>query len=367
MTDSSSNTLKVEGLVKAYNNVRVVDEVEFEVEPGEFLSLLGPSGCGKTTTLRCIAGFERPDAGRILFAGKPVTDIENGVFVPPNKRNFGMVFQSYAVWPHMTVADNVGYPLSVNGGYARATIKERVNETLDLVGLGGLDGRYPTQLSGGQQQRVALARALIMEPGVLLFDEPLSNLDAKLRERMRFELIELQNKIGIPAVFVTHDQSEAMVISRRILVMHNGRTAQIGRPSDIYERPTSRFVADFVGLTNFVPVTIKEPCGPNRFSVEGALGRLVATSQLDLSAGDTLLLTIRPERLQISLERPDTENVFEAELHSTYFVGPYSEYFLDVGDLNLRAQRSVRLDVEPGASIYAHAAPEDCLLLKDQD
>lgn len=360
------NTLRIERLEKHYGEVRVLNDVSFEVESGEFLSLLGPSGCGKTTTLRCIAGFERPDSGRILFADKPITDIENGIFVPPNKRGFGMVFQSYAVWPHMTVAENVGYPLSVQGGVVKSEIARRVKETLDLVGMGGFGDRYPTQLSGGQQQRVALARALVMDPGVLLFDEPLSNLDAKLRERMRFELIELQKKIGIPAVFVTHDQAEAMVISRRILVMEGGRIAQVGRPEEIYHRPRTRFVADFVGLTNFISVRVLEKDGAGSCVVDGALGRIQVRSDVDVSVGDQMLLTIRPERMQLAATSEREVNSFEARLKSSFFVGPYSEYFLEVGGFSLRAQRSLNLSVGEGETVYVHVDPEHCLLLQPE-
>ena len=358
-------TLKIEGLVKTYNAVRAVDSLSFEVGPGEFLSLLGPSGCGKTTTLRCIAGFERPDGGRISFGDQPLTDIEHGVFVPPNRRGFGMVFQSYAVWPHMTVLENVGYPLTVKGGMSRHQIRERVDATLELVGLAGLETRYPTQLSGGQQQRVALARALVMEPRVLLFDEPLSNLDAKLRERMRFELIELQHQLGIPAVYVTHDQAEAMVISRRILVMERGRIAQMGAPREIYERPATRFVADFIGLTNFVPGRVKDRQEKGRWAVSCELGEQLGTSEGEHRPGEAVALAIRPERVQISLEAPGNGNVFEARLHSSYFVGPYTEYFLEVGSLRLRAQRSLPLDIQPGQRVFAYVAPADCLLVAD--
>ena len=357
------STLKINSIVKDYNGTRAVDGVSFEVEPGEFLSLLGPSGCGKTTTLRCIAGFERPDGGSIYFGDEPLTDIANGVFVPPNKRGFGMVFQSYAVWPHMTVLENVGYPLKVKGGMAASELRDRVAAALKLVGLGGLEARYPTQLSGGQQQRVALARALVMEPRVLLFDEPLSNLDAKLRERMRFELIELQKKIGIPAVYVTHDQAEAMVLSRRILVMEGGQIAQMGSPREVYERPVTRFVADFVGLTNFVPATVTQSAGSGAWAVDCALGSLTGTCDRERTPGEAVMLTIRPERVQLSRDAGDGVNVFAAELHSAYFVGPYTEFFLNVGGVSLRAQRSLPFDAKPGQRVYAHVAPEDCLIL----
>ena len=359
-------TLRIERLVKTFGAVRAVDDVTFDVAPGEFVSLLGPSGCGKTTTLRCIAGFERPDGGRILFGDEPLTDTDRGVFVPPNRRGFGMVFQSYAVWPHMTVLENVGYPLQVQGGMSRADVTERVHAKLNMVGLQGLDARYPTQLSGGQQQRVALARALVMEPRVLLFDEPLSNLDAKLRERMRFELIELQTQLGVPAVYVTHDQAEAMVISRRILVMEVGQIAQAGRPNDIYERPATRFVADFIGLTNFVPAVVKQSGGDGRWIVTSDLGEQICTSDRDHAPGDAVLLAIRPERVQLLPEETDGgENVFEARLRNSYYLGSYQEYFLDVGDVTIRAQRSLPLDARSGQRLFARVAPEHCLVVAD--
>lgn len=363
MTQSNTHALKVEGLGKSFGALRIVRDVSFEVEPGEFLSLLGPSGCGKTTTLRMIAGFERPDEGRILIGRTPVTDIAAGIFVPPNRRGFGMVFQSYAVWPHMTVAENVAYPLSVKGGVARSAIAERVGRVLDMVGLGGLEKRFPNQLSGGQQQRVALARALIMEPGVLLFDEPLSNLDAKLRERMRFELIELQRKIGVPAVFVTHDQAEAMVISRRILVMDKGRIGQIGSPAEIYDRPCSRYVADFVGLTNFLDVTVSGAAGPGRWNVLGPLGPMQASADDAPSAGERRSLAIRPEQMRLSTVAQDGPNVFQARLDSSYFLGPYTEHFLSAGGQVLRVQATGRATIEAGATVWLQMPPESCLLL----
>ncbi len=358
-------TLRIEHLVKDYGDVRAVDDVSFEVAQGEFVSLLGPSGCGKTTTLRCIAGFEQPDGGRITVDDQPLTDLEQGIFVPPNRRGFGMVFQSYAVWPHMTVFDNVAYPLKFGTGVAREEVRERVHAKLELVGLKGLDERYPNQLSGGQQQRVALARALVKNPRALLFDEPLSNLDAKLRERMRFELMELQSQLGIPAVYVTHDQAEAMVISRRILVMEHGKIAQIGRPDQIYHRPVTRFVADFIGLTNFVPAEVKAPAGDRRWTVRCGLGEQVCTSEAEHAPGEAVLLAIRPERIQIFRDRPAHENSFEATLRSAYFLGPYSEYLLDVGDLTVRAQQTHGVDVQPGQRLFACVAPEHCLVVAD--
>jgi iron(III) transport system ATP-binding protein len=363
MTGSGAEGLVVHALVKRYGAVTAVDDVSFSVAPGEFISLLGPSGCGKTTTLRCIAGFERADRGTISVNGEAVTDAASGVFVPPNKRNFGMVFQSYAIWPHMTVLDNVGYPLRVQKRHTRGAIRERVLEKLQTVGLGGLEDRYPTQLSGGQQQRVALARALIMEPKVLLFDEPLSNLDAKLRERMRFELVEIQGKLGIPAVYVTHDQAEAMVMSRRVIVMEDGHIAQEGPPEHIYANPRSRFVADFIGLSNFVRAQVQDRGVNATWLVQSALGRHWCTGQGVHRPGDDVLLAIRPERISLSRDPFADGAGFAAELQSRYFLGPYSEYFLAVGAQVLRAQSSALLPVAVGERLYARIQPEHCQIV----
>jgi iron(III) transport system ATP-binding protein len=337
--------------------------VSFAVEPGEFISLLGPSGCGKTTTLRCIAGFERPDGGRILVDGQPVTDAAAGIFVAPNRRRFGMVFQSYAIWPHMTVLDNVGYPLKVGGGMSRAQLRERVQEQLRVVGLSGLEERYPAQLSGGQQQRVALARALVMEPSLLLFDEPLSNLDAKLRERMRFELIEIQSRLGIPAVYVTHDQAEAMVMSRRVIVMDGGHIAQSGPPEEVYETPQSRFVADFIGLSNFIEGSVVGAAGEGCWRVESVLGQHGAVGGAH-EVGQRVLLAVRPEHIQLSDVPLRGDGAFRAELRNRYFVGPYCEYFIAVGDVILRAQRAERLSVKEGQPVFAQIAVERCRIVE---
>ncbi|WP_089721875.1 ABC transporter ATP-binding protein, partial [Candidatus Entotheonella palauensis] len=238
--------VQVRGLKKHFGPEVAVAGIDFEVPEGHFVTLLGPSGCGKTTTLRCLAGLERPDAGEIDIGEQCVAAPSRNIWVPPEKRNMGMVFQSYAVWPHLTVFDNIAYGLRVRG-MGRSEIAKRTQETLDLVGLSGFADRYATQLSGGQQQRVSLARALAYNPRVILFDEPLSNLDAKLREHMRLELTRLQQRLGITAVYVTHDQSEALVMSDTIIVMNHGHILQQGAPEAIYAEPASRFVADFVG------------------------------------------------------------------------------------------------------------------------
>jgi ABC-type Fe3+/spermidine/putrescine transport system ATPase subunit len=240
--------LRLEGVTKLFGTSTAVDGSNLAVERGETFTLLGPSGCGKTTTLRMVGGLERPDAGRIVYQDRVVADPARNLFVPPHKRNMGMVFQSYAIWPHMSVFDNVAYPLRVRG-VAPAERRARVERVLGLVGLSGLGERQGPMLSGGQQQRVALARALVYEPDLLLLDEPFSNLDAKLRNQMRIEVRLLQRSLGITVLFVTHDQIEALTLSDRIAVMNAGRIEQVGTPADLYDRPASPFVRDFLGQT----------------------------------------------------------------------------------------------------------------------
>src|SRR3954454_9457921 len=252
-----SNLLKI--FPDRKEKVYAVNDVAFTVEDGAFYTLLGPSGCGKTTTLRCIAGLERPDAGEIEVGGVAVFSSTRRTYVPAHKRRLGMVFQSYAIWPHMTVFDNAAFPLEVlprRRRPGRAALEERVHAVLERVELAEFAKRPATKLSGGQKQRLALARALVMEPQLVLLDEPLSNLDAKLRESMRFELKRMQRDLGLTAIYVTHDQSEALALSSRIAVMNAGRIVQIGKPREIYERPNCQFVADFIGVTNFVPGTV---------------------------------------------------------------------------------------------------------------
>ena len=244
--------LRLEGVSKLFGATRAVDRIGLEVQRGHVFTLLGPSGCGKTTSLRMIAGLERPDEGRILFAGQPMADAGRGLFVAPHKRNMGMVFQSYAIWPHMTVFENVAYPLQLRG-VPRATIRDRVERVLHLVGMAGLGERPAPDLSGGQQQRVALCRALVYEPDLLLLDEPFSNLDAKLRQQMRVEVKVLQQQLGITVLFVTHDQVEALSMSDGIAVMNQGRVEQVGPPSELYDHPASPFVRDFLGQTVRLP------------------------------------------------------------------------------------------------------------------
>jgi len=248
--------IKLEHIYKRFGEVTAVGDFNLTVADGEFVSILGPSGCGKTTSLRMVAGFERATEGVISIGDHIVSSSEGNIFVPPEKRDIGMVFQSYAVWPHMTVAENVAYPLKIKK-VAKEERNTRVQEVLGMVHLGDYGNRYPSQLSGGQQQRVALARALVARPGLLLLDEPLSNLDAKLRESMRFEISSLQKKLGITVIYVTHDQAEAMTMSDRIVVMNGGVIQQVGKPYDVYTHPVNKMVADFIGLVNFLPAEAK--------------------------------------------------------------------------------------------------------------
>jgi ABC-type Fe3+/spermidine/putrescine transport system ATPase subunit len=277
-----------------------MDGVSFDVPRGHVFTLLGPSGCGKTTSLRVIAGLERPSQGRVVFAGRTIADADRGVFVPPHKRNMGMVFQSYAIWPHMTVFDNVAYPLQLRGVKGGA-LRRKVEQVLELVGMAGLAERPAPQLSGGQQQRVALCRALVYEPDLLLLDEPFSNLDAKLRHQMRVELKLLQQRLGISVVFVTHDQLEALSMSDEIAVMNQGRVEQVGSPSELYDQPASPFVRDFLGQTVSLrgQLTPSAPQGCVGLSVQGTSFYSRHHSLAALEPGAPVHLSIRPEELVV--------------------------------------------------------------------
>ena len=260
MSAAKRSLVELDRLSKHFGAEVAVRELNLAVAEGEFVTLLGPSGCGKTTTLRCIAGLEHPDAGEVRIDGRIVASAQRGIYLPPEDRNIGMVFQSYAVWPHMTVFDNVAFGLRIRR-VERARMRALTMKALELVGLAHLADRYATKLSGGQRQRVALARAIAYEPKVILFDEPLSNLDAKLREQMRVELVRLQREVGITSIYVTHDQAEALVMSDRVVVMADGAIQQIGDPQTIYARPANRFVAKFIGVANLVDGVLLESNG----------------------------------------------------------------------------------------------------------
>jgi iron(III) transport system ATP-binding protein len=291
-----TDAVVVSGLWKEFDGVVAVRDASFAIGPEEFFTLLGPSGCGKTTTLRCVAGLEAPTRGEINIGGKVVSNPGSGLFVPPEHRRLGMVFQNYAVWPHMTVFDNVAYPLRV-AGEPRQAIASRVAEMLDLAELRGLEGRYPHQLSGGQQQRVALARALAGRPAILLLDEPLSNLDAKLREQMRFELKELQRRTRIPIFYVTHDQSEAMALSDRLAVMTEGQIVQVGRPAEVYRRPATRFVADFIGQMNFLEARVLAREGG---AATVSVGEYTCRAENPSGLEGAVVMAVRPEDMVLA-------------------------------------------------------------------
>ena len=315
--------MEISNLVKRFEGeketVKAVDGVSFSVPKGKIFTLLGPSGCGKSTTLRCVAGLEKPDEGEIIIGGKTIYCSKYNIFTPPHKRDIGMVFQSYAIWPHMTVFDNVAYPLRSKSCPERRD-KGKGKKALNTVGLQGLEDRLASQLSGGQQQRVALARALVKEPEVLLLDEPLSNLDAKLRKQMRTEIKELQRRLNITTLFVTHDQIEAIAISDFIAVMHEGKLLDLGRPKEIYDQPKTKFTADFIGLTNILKGKILEE--GNIGKVETSLGTVFSPLPKGSKKGEEVIIFIRPENVKLSKDKPvPLENIFEGEIKSLIFLG----------------------------------------------
>ena len=321
--------IEIQNLFKRFKKVVAINHIQLEVEKGEMLTLLGPSGCGKTTTLRCIAGLERPDEGDIVIDGKPM--LSQG-FVEPSKRGIGMVFQNYAVWPHMKVFNNIVYGLKIQK-MSRQQMNEKAQKVLELVGLSGLEDRYPAQLSGGQQQRVALARALVGNPKVLLLDEPLSNLDAKLREELRFEIKSLVRRMGITSVYVTHDQAEAMVISDRIAVMEAGNVVQIGTANEIYEKPANKFVADFIGTMNFMPGQVVEvlPDAAGIYIRTEFSEKILCTTSGNTaaSAGEEVYASIRPEDVEVFTEPPQArENVFKGTIAHRAYLGNFLYFFV---------------------------------------
>jgi len=326
-TTGAGAALELTGIRKYFtrrNGTRVpaVDGIDLTVQQGEFVVLLGPSGCGKTTLLRCIAGLESPDEGEIAIHGQQHYASALGVDSAPDKRKLGMVFQSYALWPHMKVFSNVAYPLQVKG-VAKGTIRERVSEVLRTVGVGELAEQYPGQLSGGQQQRVALARALVSSDGLLLFDEPLSNVDAKVREQLRYEIRRMQRQIGFAAIYVTHDQEEAMELADRIAVLNNGKVAQLGSAQEIYDTPADRYVAKFIGATNEILGRIEMLAGDGTARVSTPAGPIAGVlAEPGLEAGDEVSVIVRPEKCQlVPGGEPQGENDWPVEQAVTIFLG----------------------------------------------
>jgi iron(III) transport system ATP-binding protein len=365
--------LRVMNLSTSYRTakgmVAAARDIGFEVEKGEFFTLLGPSGCGKSTTLRSIAGLELPQLGEISLNGQVVFSAARGISVPLNKRNFGMVFQSYAIWPHMTVYENAAFPLTVRKGIARSGIRPHVMRVLEAMALDSFAQRAATQLSGGQQQRLALARAIVMEPRLLLLDEPLSNLDAKLRERMRFELKRIQRELGVTTIYVTHDQAEALALSHRVAVMNEGRIVQIDSPRAIYETPRDRFVAEFIGNSNFIAAEVLGADNrPGLWRTRSAMGDLAAASEAALAPGARVTLVIRPENVKLS-ETPFANgaggNELSGVVDSKVFQGDFSDFQIRVGGALLIARTHPSLRTPIGDAIHLSIPPDKCAVLAD--
>jgi iron(III) transport system ATP-binding protein len=364
--------IKVDHLSHAYNAkkapVVVVDDLNLDIAENEFFTLLGPSGCGKTTTLRCIAGLESPTNGTITLGGVEV--VNDRRVIPTHKRDIGMVFQDYAIWPHMSVFDNVAFPLRLSRRTGKAEIDRRVREALELVNMSQFIDRRATQLSGGQQQRLSLARALVRNPSVLLLDEPLSNLDAKLRERMREELRGIQQRIGITTLFVTHDQVEALSLSTRIAVMNHGKVEQIATPRELYLSPASEFVARFVGSTNLLRGKVVDRTAES-IIVDTEAGQLNCAHGGTGEDDSDVLVAIRPESLTISNERASGANSFPVTVDLGLFVGEAVDYRVLPGHGRdalgtapvLRARGDARREFTAGEQVYATVAVRDCVLL----
>ena len=362
--------VSVTDLYKSYgdrrNRVSAVAGISFEIEEGEFYTLLGPSGCGKTTTLRCIAGLERTDAGRIVIDGCVVSSQTPNVFVPPDKRDIGMVYQSYAIWPHMTVFENVAFPLRASKQRIhKSEISRRVDAALSLVQLDGYADRMAPQLSGGQQQRLALARALVREPKLLLLDEPLSNLDAKLRDHMRGELRDLQRQFGMTTIYVTHDQTEALAMSNRIALMDHGQIVQEGRPRELYQKPANQFAASFVGNTNLLDAEVVERSA-DHWLVRTAAGCLKVACPDGVRPGETVTLCVRPENITIHSELPASGNVLAGEVETFMFLGELAECWVKVGGNRLRTRQHPNVGFIRGQAVHVQIPYDACTVISDE-
>jgi len=329
--------IKLEDVIKKFGTLEAVSHVSLDIKDGELFTLLGPSGCGKTTILRLVGGFHKPDHGRIYFGDREVSSLA------PYERNIGMVFQNYALWPHMTIANNIAYGLKLKK-ISGSEIVEKVSRVLKLVNLTGLEKRYPGQLSGGQQQRVALARALVLNPDVLLLDEPLSNLDAKIRIQVRAEIRKLQKELGITTIYVTHDQEEALTLSDRIAVTNFGRLQQIGSPRELYERPENPFVADFIGINNLIPGEIQEMNATEKWmKAQTKVGTLVCAYRDQLKPGDRCIISVRPETASIgkSEEVQKSYNIIAGNVSFAYYMGNTIRY-----DVEVHSDLLFKVDIE---------------------
>ncbi len=364
--------LRVTDLYKSFptdvSDVRAVDHIGFEVAQGKFFSLLGPSGCGKTTTLRCIAGLERPEQGEIEVDGHLVFST-HGVFVPPYRRGIGMVFQSYAIWPHMNVFENVAFPLKIGHRASAREIKDRVEKALHLVHLEELGQRPATNLSGGQQQRLALARAVVREPKLLLLDEPLSNLDAKLRDEMRVELKRVQRTLGLTTIYVTHDQTEALSMSDTVAVMNKGKVVQLAAPKDIYEKPLNNFVADFIGSANMIFGRVAALTSAEVAWVEtkhGSLSCAIARPG-DTKVGGHVLVSVRPEDIQLTPVAGSQSSEWAGIIDQVSFLGGLIEYQITIADNRLRARVHPSNFFQEGDSVKLTFQPGRCCIVSNED
>jgi len=361
-------TVTVDGLRKSYATqdrvVEAIRGVSFTIREGEFYTLLGPSGCGKTTTMRCIAGLEHHSHGEIRIHGQIVSSAEKHVFVPPNKRDIGMVFQSYAIWPHMTVFQNVAFPLKAAGiKTGSKEMSERVEEALAMVEMEGYGDRFATQLSGGQQQRLALARALVRRPALLLLDEPLSNLDARLRDTMRTELRALQRRLRITTLYVTHDQTEALSMSSRIAIMEKGKIVQEATPRELYMAPENAFIAEFLGFSNRIVASVVEVTA-DICAVETTFGRVHVKAPASIGTGARGVITIRPEHLRIHQGGAPTVNGFAARIASVAFLGEQSECRIEVNGMTLRARVPADRALVRGDEIWLEMPMPSCRFIE---
>lgn len=373
--DRAAPVVCVSRLVKRFRRIggataAAVDGVSFDVAPGEFLVLLGPSGCGKTTLLRTIAGLERADSGEVSIHGQVCFSSEKQVHVPTERRHISMIFQSYALWPHMTIFDNVAYPLrNTKPRMKGARIAEQVERVLALVNISELSRQYPGQMSGGQQQRAALARALVAGSDLVLFDEPLSNVDAKVREQLRNEMLDMQRNLGFSGIYVTHDQHEAMGLADRIAVMREGKIAQLGPPRDIYGRPASRYVANFIGRANEIGGRVVA-LDSSECVVDTPLGKLVGVpGQPNLTAGEEVVLVWRPEhgRLSTDTATAGVPNVLSGEITSELFLGTHSESTVRVGDRSFLVWGLGSALIAAGSAVSLSIAPAQMRVLRQND
>ena len=355
--------LKVKNLSKNFGKVKAVQEVSFEATEGEVLSLLGPSGCGKTTTLRCIAGFENPDQGEIYLDNRKITTI------PPEKRGIGMVFQNYALWPHMTVYGNLAFGLQIRK-VPKDEITKKVKKVLNMVQLEGYENRYPRQMSGGQQQRIAMARALVFEPEIMLLDEPLSNLDAQLREEMRFEFTELQRKLGITAIYVTHDQAEALVISDKIVILDQGKIVQSGSPKEIYSNPKNKFVAGFIAVTSFINGRIDSFTEEKKkVIVKTDDGLVIHGYNNSFEIGKKVSVAMRMNVIKFIQDEnksdKNTVNIFKGKIIQSSYLGNIIDYKIKVGNWEVRTKSDAKYNFKVGEEVTFYLSPEDIIVTRE--